>query len=85
MAKRNWGTRLTDVSLVIGLGPGFRTGIDVHLVVETNNNENLGKVILSVYGKQIMKIKIIIELGFLMMIPFRKPQPGDGEVEVEKG
>lgn len=45
MAKRNLGTRLTDALLVIGLGPGFQAGKDVHLVVETNNSENLGKVI----------------------------------------
>jgi len=46
MAKRNLGTRITDVPLVIGLGPGFKAGKDVHMVVETNNSQNLGKVIL---------------------------------------
>jgi xanthine dehydrogenase accessory factor len=45
MAKRNLGTRITDAPLVIGLGPGFRAGKDVHVVVETNNSEGLGKVI----------------------------------------
>ncbi len=45
MAKRNLGTRLTDAPLVIGLGPGFQAGKDVHLAVETNNSECLGKVI----------------------------------------
>jgi xanthine dehydrogenase accessory factor len=47
MAKRNTGTRLTDADLVIGLGPGFRVGKDVHLVVETNNSERLGEVIFT--------------------------------------
>ncbi len=47
MAKRNLGTKLTDAPLVIGLGPGFRAGKDVHMVVETNNSQSLGKVILS--------------------------------------
>ena len=46
MAKRNLGTKITDAPLVIGLGPGFQAGRDVHIVVETNNSENLGKVIL---------------------------------------
>jgi xanthine dehydrogenase accessory factor len=46
MAKRNLGTKLTDAPLVIGLGPGFEAGKDVHMVVETNNSNNLGKVIL---------------------------------------
>ncbi len=45
LAKRNTGTRLQDAPLVIGLGPGFRAGRDVHLVVETNRGHNLGKVI----------------------------------------
>ena len=47
MAKRNLGTKINDASLVIGLGPGFRVGKDVHMVIETNNTESLGKVILS--------------------------------------
>lgn len=46
MAKKNLGTKLTDAPLVIGLGPGFRAGRDVHIVVETNHSNNLGKVIL---------------------------------------
>jgi len=46
MAKRNLGTKITDAPLVIGLGPGFQVGRDVHMVVETNNTENLGKVII---------------------------------------
>lgn len=46
MAKRNLGTRISHAPLVIGLGPGFRAGKDVHMVVETNNSRNLGKVIL---------------------------------------
>jgi len=45
MAKRNLGTELSDAPLVIGLGPGFQAGKDVHLVVETNNSESLGRVI----------------------------------------
>jgi len=46
MAKRNLGTRLTDAPLVIGLGSGFSAGKDVHMVVETNNSQSLGRVIL---------------------------------------
>ena len=45
MAKKNLGTRITDAPLVIGLGPGFKAGSDVHMVVETNDSENLGRVI----------------------------------------
>ncbi len=46
MAKRNTGTRINDAPLVIGLGPGFYAGRDVHIVVETNHSNNLGGVIL---------------------------------------
>ena len=46
IAKRNLGTQMSDAPLVIGLGPGFTAGKDVHLVVETNRGHNLGKVIL---------------------------------------
>ncbi|MGZ3525811.1 MAG: selenium-dependent molybdenum cofactor biosynthesis protein YqeB [Thermodesulfobacteriota bacterium] len=45
MAKKNLGTQISDAPLVIGLGPGFTAGKDVHLVVETNRGHNLGRVI----------------------------------------
>jgi len=45
MAKKNLGTKIDDAPLVIGLGPGFAAGKDVHLVVETNRGHHLGKVI----------------------------------------
>ena len=46
MAKRNTNTKITDAPLVIGMGAGFYTGRDVHMVVETNHTRNLGKVFL---------------------------------------
>lgn len=45
MAKRNTGTRSDDATLVIGLGPGFTAGKDVHAVVETRRGHDLGRVI----------------------------------------
>lgn len=47
MAKKNLNTKMGDAPLVIGLGPGFQAGTDVHMVIETNNSESLGKVILT--------------------------------------
>jgi xanthine dehydrogenase accessory factor len=47
MAKRNFGTRIQDAPWVIGLGPGFTAGKDVHAVVETNRGHGLGKMILN--------------------------------------
>ncbi|MGZ3539418.1 MAG: selenium-dependent molybdenum cofactor biosynthesis protein YqeB [Thermodesulfobacteriota bacterium] len=46
MAKRNLGTQVNDAPLVIGLGPGFAAGKDVHIVIETNRGHHLGKMIL---------------------------------------
>jgi len=45
LAKQNTGTEITDAPLVIGIGPGFYAGKDVHIVVETNYNNNLGRLI----------------------------------------
>jgi len=46
LAKKNIGTQLNHAPLVIALGPGFRAGIDAHLVIETNRGHNLGRVLL---------------------------------------
>jgi len=46
MAKRNLDTALQDASVVIGLGPGFVAGLDVHAVIETMRGPDLGRVIL---------------------------------------
>lgn len=45
LAKRNLGTRLGDAPVVIGVGPGFTAGVDVHAVVETNRGHDLGRVL----------------------------------------
>ena len=44
LAKKNLGTRITDASLVIGVGPGFTAGTDCHAVVETMRGHTLGRV-----------------------------------------
>lgn len=45
LAKKNLGTTRTEACLVIGLGPGFAAGSDVHMVIETNRGHNLGRII----------------------------------------
>ena len=45
IAKRNLGTALHDAPVVIGLGPGFTAGQDVHAIIETNRGHDLGRVI----------------------------------------
>ena len=60
MAKRNLGTRITDAPLVIGMGPGFYAGKDVHIVVETNHSHNLGRVILEGEAETNTGIPVVI-------------------------
>ena len=45
LAKKNLGTNRGEARLVIGLGPGFFAGEDVHLVIETNRGHHLGRII----------------------------------------
>jgi xanthine dehydrogenase accessory factor len=47
MAKRNLGTARDQAPVVIGLGPGFTAGADVHAVVETERGPELGRVLWS--------------------------------------
>ena len=47
LAKKNLGTRMNHAPMVIGVGPGFYAGKDVHLVIETKRGHNLGKIITS--------------------------------------
>ena len=45
IAKKNLGTRIEMAPLVIGLGPGFVAGADVHVVIETMRGHNLGRIL----------------------------------------
>ena len=45
MAKRNTGTDKSHAPVVIGVGPGFTAGLNVHAVVESNRGHNLGRVL----------------------------------------
>lgn len=45
LAKKNMGTRRTDAPYVIGLGPGFTAGKDVHAVIETMRGVTLADCI----------------------------------------
>jgi len=75
MAKRNLGTKITDAPLVIGLGPGFQAGRDVHVVVETNHSDNLGKVIIQGRAEKDTGIPIDIG-GFTLKRVFHAPVDG---------
>lgn len=47
MAKTETSTAASEATLVIGVGPGFVAGQDVHVVIESNRGHNMGKVIWS--------------------------------------
>jgi xanthine dehydrogenase accessory factor len=46
MRKKERSTsRWSNAPLVIGLGPGFKAGVEAHVVIETNRGPNLGRII----------------------------------------
>jgi xanthine dehydrogenase accessory factor len=45
MTKKKKENMINDAPLVIGIGPGFSAGRDAHLVVESFQNNDLGKVL----------------------------------------
>lgn len=51
LAKKNLGTRIKEAGLVIGLGPGFNAGKDVHMVIETNRGHDLGRIITAGFAQ----------------------------------
>jgi len=75
LAKRNLGTSIKDASLVIGLGPGFTAGKDVHAVIETNRGHNLGRMILTGGAEPNTGIPGEIA-GFTAERVFRAPRAG---------
>jgi xanthine dehydrogenase accessory factor len=44
MDKKNSSTKISDAPLVIGIGPGFTAGENVHAVIESNRGYHLGRV-----------------------------------------
>jgi xanthine dehydrogenase accessory factor len=84
IAKRNTGTRITDASLVIGLGPGFTAGVDVHAVVETSRGHDLGRVILKGAAEPDTGIPGLIA-GYGRERLIRAPADGDFEATAAIG
>lgn len=84
MAKRNTGTKITDAGLVIGLGPGFKVGTDAHLVVETNNSENLGKVLTTGEAESNTGVPLAVS-GFTFERVLRSPDHGEFHQVKEMG
>ena len=81
LAKKNMGTKMDDAELVLGLGPGFTAGQDVHYVIETNRGHNLGRIITSGSAEPNTGIPGSIQ-GFAEERIFRAP--GDGLFQARK-
>jgi xanthine dehydrogenase accessory factor len=47
MLERETNTKITDAPLVIGIGSGFTAGENVHMVIDSNKGNNLGRVLIS--------------------------------------
>ncbi|WP_425448766.1 selenium-dependent molybdenum cofactor biosynthesis protein YqeB [Dethiothermospora halolimnae] len=52
MAKKNIGTTKTMADITIGLGPGFKAGEDVDVVIESNRGHDLGRLIFDGYAEK---------------------------------
>jgi xanthine dehydrogenase accessory factor len=75
LAKKNLGTKISHAPIVIGLGPGFEAGVDVHAVVETKRGHYLGRVLLE--GKAAPDTGIPGEvMGHTVERVLRAPQAG---------
>lgn len=75
LAKKNMGTTINDAPIVIGLGPGFTAGFDVHSVIETQRGHDLGRVILKGSAKVDTGIPGEI-LGYTVERVLRAPADG---------
>ncbi|MDI6783370.1 MAG: selenium-dependent molybdenum cofactor biosynthesis protein YqeB [bacterium] len=84
LAKRNLGTKIFDAELVIGLGPGFEAGGDVHRVIETNRGPRLGQVITRGTAEPNTGIPAPVE-GFTVSRVLRAPADGVFKTEIEIG
>lgn len=61
MPKTKTDIAKTLADLVIGIGPGFTAGEDVHIVIETNNTDRIGTYITK--GKTDSDTKVPLEVG----------------------
>jgi xanthine dehydrogenase accessory factor len=78
------GTKITDADLVIGLGPGFKAGVDVHCVIETNRGSQLGRVIKHGTAEADTGVPAPV-MGFTESRVLRAPVDGIFKTEIEIG
>lgn len=84
MAKKNLGVRMDMAPLVIGVGPGFRAGRDVHMAVESKRGHNLGRVLTEGEPAPDTGVPGVIG-GYAAERVLRAPADGVFETRVELG
>lgn len=52
LAKKNLGTIKEMAPITVALGPGFKAGLDAHIVIETMRGHDLGRLIFEGYAKK---------------------------------
>lgn len=52
LAKKNLGTTKEMAPITVALGPGFKAGLDAHIVIETMRGHDLGRLIFEGYTKK---------------------------------
>lgn len=84
IAKKNLGTGIGMAPLVVGVGPGFTAGVDVHCVVETKRGHRLGRLLTK--GSAIPNTGIPgMEMGYTTERLLRAPSDGRVEPRLEIG
>jgi xanthine dehydrogenase accessory factor len=81
LSKKNTSIQITDAPLVMGIGPGFYAGKDVHFCIETQRGHSLGRVISE--GSAIPDTGIPGDIGGYTWERVLR-SPGDGIFHTEK-
>jgi xanthine dehydrogenase accessory factor len=84
LAKVNLNTSVTDAPVVIGVGPGFEAGPDVHAAVETNRGHNLGRIYFQGHAEPDTGVPAAVN-GKAIERVLRTPKDGIFEVHREIG
>lgn len=84
LAKKNLGIRMGMAPLVVGVGPGFVTGRDVHMVVESKRGHHLGRVLTTGAAAPNTGIPGVVA-GYAEERVLRSPADGEFNAKVELG
>jgi xanthine dehydrogenase accessory factor len=84
LAKKNLGVRMDLAPLVVGVGPGFFAGRDVHMVIESKRGHFLGRVLTRGEAAPDTGVPGVVA-GYASERVLRAPADGVFEARVELG